>query len=255
MRIEQELFWYKDKYLESEWKVKDSKHYAFHYFADSETEKDIEEIANIKEKHYEKITSFLKVQNDWIIDYYLYPSVEVKTQLMGDDSPGNAIWKGFELVSGKPITEKFEIHVVYGDEFKFIGEHEDTHLLSLPFGLSIYLFCEGLAQFMEGNLFGTDIDMLSRKLLEDEKLYPISELIDNKYWDNVEPPIIYTEVGSFSRFIINNYSWDKYREIYQQTSRLKSPEENLRVFESVLQDSVTEVEDDWKKYLVDSLGS
>jgi hypothetical protein len=187
MRIEQELPWYKKVFLKKEWKVKNGRYYNFHYFFDSEAEKDIEKIVTAKEKHYEKITSFLEVQNDRVIDYYLYPSVEAKLRLMGDDSPGNAIWKNFELISGKPAVEKFEIHVVYGDEFKFIGEHEDTHLLSLPFGLSIYLFCEGLAQFMEGNLFGADIDALSRKLSEAGKLYPVSELVDNKRWGDVEP--------------------------------------------------------------------
>jgi len=249
MKIEQKLSWYKRGYSEAEWEIKNSTHYNFYYLKNSLAEKNIDEIAGAKEKHYKKIISLLNVQNDRIIDYYLYPSLREKTELMGDNSPGNAVWQSFELVSGNPVTEKFEIHVVYNNTCKFIGEHEDTHLLSLSFGLSIYLFCEGLAQFVEGNLFGIDVDVLCREMLKENKLYSVSELVDNKYWGCVEPPIIYPQVGSFSRFLISNYGWNKYIEVYKQTSRLKTPKENMEMIKSIFQDSIFKIEKNWIEYL------
>ncbi len=174
---------------------------------------------------------------------------------MGDNSPGNAIWGDFELVNNETETSKFEIHTVYDDKCKFIGEHEDTHLLSLPLGLSIYLFCEGLAQFMEGNLFGEDIDVISKELLNQNKLYAIKNLVDNKNWKKTEPKIIYAEVGSFIRFLINTYGRDKFKESYQRLSRLNSVAENLKIIENGFGKSIENTEADWKKYLCSKLGT
>ena len=49
-----------------------------------------------------------------------------QTVINGDDSLGNAIWKEVDT-----NPRKFEIHVIYNEKCKFVGEHEDTHLLSL----------------------------------------------------------------------------------------------------------------------------
>lgn len=249
MKIKQETPWYKNDYLKQEWLKQKSGHYVFYYSQNSLAEKDIDKITKQKEKQYEKILNFLSLKNDRIIQYYIYSSVKEKTILMGDNSPGNAIWGEFELTNGEPKTSKFEIHTVYNDKCKFIGEHEDTHLLSLPFGLSIYLFCEGLAQFMEGNLFGKDIEVISKELLNQNKLYPIRDLVDNKNWEKVEPKIIYPEAGSFTRFLINTYELDKFKEVYQKLSRLNNFRENLKIVEDGFGKSIEELEKNWKNNL------
>ncbi len=249
MKIKQEIPWYKNNYLKQEWLKQKSSHYVFYYLKSSLAEKNIDKIAELKEKHYDKILKFLNLKNNQIILYYLYPSLKDKADLMGDDSPGNVIWGEFELFNGEIKTDKFEIHTVYSDKCKFIGEHEDTHLLSLPLGLSIYLFCEGLAQFMEGNLFGKDVDFISKELLEQKKLYSVKELIDNKNWEGVEPKIIYPEVGSFTRFLINTYGRDKFKNIYQKLSRLNNFEENLKTIENGFGKLIEELEERWKNNL------
>lgn len=249
MKIKQEIPWYKKDYLRKEWLERESGHYVFYYLKNSLAEKDIDQIVGLKEKHYGKILKFLNLKNNQIIKYYLYPALKEKIDLMGDDSPGNAIWGELELIIGEPKTSNFEIHAIYNNKCQFIGEHEDTHFLSLPFGLSIYLFCEGLAQFMEGNLFNRDIDIISKELLNQGKLYYIKDLIDNKNWKNVEPKIIYPEVGSFARFLINTYGWNKFKNIYQKISRLKKFEENLKIIEKRFGKSIENIEKDWKNYL------
>lgn len=249
MKIKQEIPWFKKDYLKKEWLKRKSSHYVFYYLKNTLAEKDIDKIIELKEKQYAKILNFLSFKKNLIIQYYIYPSLKEKTILMGDDSPGNAIWGELELINGEPKTNKFEIHAVYNDKCKFIGEHEDTHLLSLLFGLSVYLFCEGLAQFMEGNLFGKDVDIISRELQGQKKLYSIVSLIDNKNWAAVEPKIIYPEAGSFVRFLINTYGWGKFKEIYQKLSRLNSYEENLMIIKQGFGRSIADIEDDWQKYL------
>ncbi|MFH1657551.1 MAG: hypothetical protein ABH919_03725 [bacterium] len=249
MKIKQDIPWYKSDYLRNKWLTKKTSHYIFHYFQDSLAAINIEDIIGLKEGHYDKILSFLGAECNQTINYYIYPSFEEKISLMGDDSPGNVIWEEFEL----PLTKRFEIHIVYGDECKFVGEHEDTHLLSLPWGLSTYLFCEGLAQFMEGNLFGKDIDIASKELLNENKLYSIKDLFDNKNWGKVKPEIIYPEVGSFTRFLIKTYGLNKFKEVYQRLSRLNNFEENLKIAELIFNKPITEIEADWREDLTRGL--
>lgn len=250
IKINQEIPWYRSDYLKQEWLVRKSSHYVFYYLKDSLAEKDIDRIIELKENHYNKILSFLNLGNKKIIHYYIYSSSSDKINLMGDNSQGNAIWGELELFNGEVKINKFEIHVIYNDECQFIGEHEDTHLLSLPMGLSIYLFYEGLAQFMEGNLFGKDIDFISKELLDQNKMYPIEDLIDNKNWEKLEPKIIYPEVGSFTRFLINTYGWNEFREIYQKLSRLNSFKDNIEIIECGFERSIKEIEREWKDYLM-----
>ena len=63
-----------------------SEHYVFHYFPDSEAERDINTIVMTQEAAYAKITSFLGVEGpNRPIEYYFYPDKTTKTALMGDD--------------------------------------------------------------------------------------------------------------------------------------------------------------------------
>lgn len=246
MNIKQEILWYKNDYLKQKWFTRKSSHYVFYYSKNSLAEKEIDKIAELKEKHYNKILKFLDLKSNQVIKYYLYSTLKEKVDLTGDNSPGNAIWGEFELINSEVKTGKFEIHAIYNDKCQFIGEHEDVHLLSLPFGLSIYLFCEGLAQFMEGNLFGRDTDVISKELLNQNKLYDIRDLVNNKNWEKAEPKIIYPEVGSFAKFLINAYGWDKFKEVYQKLSRLNNFEENLKIIEKRFGKSIEELEKEWK---------
>ncbi|MEA1936677.1 MAG: hypothetical protein U9N04_01020 [Patescibacteria group bacterium] len=252
MLIKQNIPWYRTKYYKKNWQIKKNLPYIFYCFKNSLAEKEIDKITQLKKKHRQKILSFLNLKNDQTIHYYLYPTFKNKLKLMGDDSPGNSIWEKFELVNRISRTAKFEIHVMYNNNCKFIGEHEDTHLLSLPWGLSIYLFCEGLAQFMEGGLFGRDIDEISKELLRQNKLYSLLELVDNNNWNEVEPPIIYPQVGSFARFLIESYGLKKFKSAYQKLSRLNSYQDNLSAIRKEYFKGIDELEKEWKEKLITS---
>jgi hypothetical protein len=249
MKFKQNIPWYKNKYLKKNWATKKSAHYIFYFFKDSLAKKNIDQIINIKEKHYKKIISFLHVQNDKIINYYLYPSLEIKKKLMGDNSFGNVIWKEFELVQEKVKTKSFEIHVLYNKDVKFIGEHEDTHLLSLPWGLSIYLFDEGLSQFLEGTLLGKDNNFLAKKFMEKGELYSLKWLLDHNNWSETKPEIIYSQVGSFVDYLINQYGLDKFKKTYKKLSRKNKILKNIKIIEKFYQKNMEEIEKEWKNKL------
>lgn len=246
MKYMQNIPWYKLDYSNYPFSKRDSTYYTFHFYKDSLAEDNIKEIIRQKEKHYLKVLSFLRLHNNRKINYYIYPSIKNKRILMGDDSPGNAIWQ--KLENNNP--EKFEIHVVYNEKCKFIGEHEDTHLLSLPWGLSIYLFCEGLAQYMENNFMGKDLHVTTKELLEKDKLYPIKWLCANRNWENVDPVIIYPQVGSFSKFIITKYGKNKFKELYQNTSRNFDTSKNISEIERIYCKKVRQLESEWLDFIL-----
>lgn len=245
MKYIQNIPWYKSDYLKQPLGKEESLRYVFYFSKGSLVEKDIKEIIELKEKHYSKILFFLELENDRKIDYYIYSSIKEKALLMGDDSPGNAIWQELE----NNISKKFEIHVVYSEKCKFVGEHEDTHLLSLPWGLSIYLFCEGLAQYMENNFMNKELHSVSKELLNENKLYSIQWLCDNNNWENVEPTIIYPQVGSFIKFLIEYYGKDKFKEVYQNTSRNHNMAKNLFEVEKVYFKDINKLEKEWKYFI------
>jgi len=245
MKYLQDLSWYKPDYLNYDWLKNESPHYIFNFQKNSLAEKNIKEIIELKEKHYLKILSFLELDNNRKIDYYIYSSIQKKILLIGDDSPGNAIWE--ELENNNP--KKFEIHVVYNEKCKFIGEHEDAHLLSLPWGLSIYLFCEGLAQYVENSFMGEDLNAAAKKLLQGNKLYPLEWLCANSNWENVEPTAIYPQVGSFIKYLIESYGKENFKKLYQNTSRKKEIAENLLAIEKTYQKNVNQLEKEWLNFI------
>lgn len=253
MEYIQSLPWYKKEYLNEEWNKEESLHYIFHFEKESLVNQDINPIIELKESHYTKILKWLDVNNDKKINYYIYSSIKEKTLLMGDDSPGNAIWEELTIEQGRYESKKFEIHVVYNEKCKFIGEHEDTHLLSLSLGLSIYLFCEGLAQFMEDNFMGNDLHKVAKKLKEENKLYPIKFLCSNENWSNVESVIIYSQVGSFIKFLISKYSKESFRSAYQNTSRSCALSENIKAIEKVYNKDILELESEWLGYITETI--
>jgi len=246
MIIFQNLSWYKTEYLSQEWKKEESLHYTFYFKKESLAEQDIKDIIVLKEDHHSKITQWLGVNNSKKINYYLYPSLKEKVTLMGDNSPGNAIWQELDANIN---PKKFEIHTIYNEKCKFIGEHEDTHLLSLPWGVSIYLFCEGLAQYLENNFMGEDLNVVAKKLLQKNKLYSIEWLCTNDNWGNIEPVIIYPQVGSFTKYIIETYGKEKFSELYRNTSRNYDTSKNLLGVEKIYQKKINQLEKEWLEYI------
>ena len=249
MKYIQDISWYRNNYLNINLIKEETPHYFFYFQKESLAEKNIKSIIDIKEVHYEKVLNWLKLNNNRKINYYLYPSLKEKKFLMGDNSLGNAIWEELEIENRESNSKKFEIHVVYSEKCKFIGEHEDTHLLSLLWGLSIYLFCEGLAQYMENSFMGEDLHVVAKKLLQKNKLYSLEWLLENSNWNNVDSVVIYPQVGSFIKYLIESYGKENFKKVYQSTSRKKETAENSLEINKVYQKNINQLEKEWHLFL------
>jgi hypothetical protein len=168
---------------------------------------------------------------------------------MGDDGNGNAIW--IKIKREKEIwnPEKFEVHSFYSDKIKCIGEHEDTHLLSISLGAAIFLFSEGLAEFMSEKWNQKDIDFWAKKYLKKNKLYSLKFLTNDKNWRRIDEEIVYPQAGSLIRYLIKIYGLEKFKEVYKNLSREKTNRQNIKITEDVYSKPIKELEEDWKRYL------
>lgn len=240
--IKQELNNYADKYSDyDKWLKRETGHYIFHYLPDSEAEADIEKIAKRQERAYEKIIGILNVEEPkQKIRYYLYPNRELKKELTGDG--GNA----------QSIFHDFSIHIVYAKGINPLGEHEDTHLLSLPLGRSIGFFQEGLAEYMAGERtwLGKTREFWLKEALEKNVVPGVECMMTQKAWmdsPDEEAPYYYAFAESFVAFLIDNFGIEKFKEFYGRTNGLKSKEENMGIFKNVYGVSADELEERWRK--------
>ncbi len=229
---------------DNRWLLKQSDHYRFFYFSNSTAEREIEFIEKRQEQSYKKIIDFLEVpEPKRYIEYYLYPDKDTKRNLMGDDWYAQA------------ILNEFRVHVLYTEEHKPIGEHEDTHLLALSLGQSIGFFCEGLAEYLVGHSWhGENHDTLAIEALKKKLLPSLNEMMEHKKWldlddDNIQ--YYYSYAASFTKFLIEKYGKDKFKILYQKTKRNNTREENNNVFIGVYDILPNIVEEEWRKNLND----
>lgn len=215
------------------WRTKQSDHYRFHYFPDSLAEKEIALIVQRKERDWEKICSFLNLENDRIIHYYLYPSNRLKEEKMGDDGNGNA------------FLDKFEVHAVYNKEIKCIGPHEDVHLLIQGVGLPITFLREGLAEYFEDSWCGYPHNFWVKKFLAKGTLPPIKDLLDDEVWDLTDDMISYSVAGSFVKFLIERYGQNKFRLLYREMVSANSAAKNLSIFSLIIGDNIQLCQKEW----------
>lgn len=242
-KIKQYLPTYKENFKsDPRWLIKESDHYIFHYFPKSIAEKEIGLIIDRQEKAFNKIIDFLEVPDPKKkISYYFYPDAETKKDLMGDNWYAQAIWKDFI------------IHAIYTEKAKPLGEHEDTHLLSLPWGLSIAFFQEGLAEYLAGcNWYGQNHDDVVKEALKKGILPSIESMMEHKKWlelDDNNVLYYYCFTASFTKFLIEKYGKDKFKTVYQSTSRDKTKEENCDAFLNVYGILQDEAEKEWENFI------
>ncbi len=239
MKYEQNIPFYITKFKDYPWKKYESDHYVFHVEENSLAEKEIEEIKTRQEIAYSKITQILKLENpNQKIQYYFYPSQDKKAELMGDSWYGQAIFNNFE------------IHAVYNEKDKVVGEHEDTHLLSLQLGLPVSFFQEGLAETMVGkSMFGNEHDKVVKEGIERSLKINIRDLMSQQGWldtPDEEAEFYYSITGSFIKYLLNAINLETFKELYSKMNRKNTAEENIKEFELVTKIKLEKLEKEWE---------
>lgn len=220
--------------------MRESDHYVFHYFKDSLAEKEIETIIKTQEDAFAQILSFLEIPSPTQkISYYLYPDPETKEKLMG--TPWYA----------QSIYNEFAVHALYSETDRVVGPHEDTHLLSLPFGLSIGFLQEGLAERMVGHDWhGNAFEDVVKETLTDEKfVISPSLLTDHQAWIDTNDDYArqyYSLAALFTDHVIATFGKYTYFKLYKSLNRNAAPEENDRQYQQLLHQGSLDI---WNAFL------
>ncbi|KYK31747.1 MAG: hypothetical protein AYK19_16400 [Theionarchaea archaeon DG-70-1] len=218
----------------SSWNTVKTEHYVFHYRPGSLAEKEIDYIAELQELSYTKIVGIMDVEFDEPIHYYLYSSRWDILYSTGDRGAGLA----------NPLTH--EVHALYMEGWKAVGPHEDTHVIAYwSLGNPPPFLQEGLAVFMMGTWWGRPLHEWGREFLEEEKLIPVKPLLISVSFQKYDTRITYPQSGSFTKYVIDVYGIEKFKEVYSQAH-----DENIKVlFEDVYGKSIDELEEEWITYL------
>lgn len=227
MDKKQQLNNYCTKYKDyKNWIIFKSNNYNFYFKKNSLAAQEIETIASRQEKAFLKIRRILKINsNTPKISYYIYQSIEEKKEMMGDDGFAQSIW------------HDFSIHIIYTNDIKPIGEHEDTHLLTLEFGAAIGFFQEGLAEYMQGCQWGKEklpSKRIVKRWLQENKTIDLNIIFAHDCWinsSNQNCNIYYPLAGIFTKYLFEKYGRKKYIDFYKSISRAYNREDNKKVFE------------------------
>lgn len=239
MKYKQYLPTYSHSFLNySGWIVAETEHYVFNYTAGSEAERDIKHIKERQEQAFQKITNTLKVSVPTKkITYYFYPNTGLKTKLMGDEWFAQAIY------------DEFCIHVLYTDEDKPLGEHEDTHLLTLSWGLSINFLQEGLAEYMVGhNWYGdSHASCIREGFAKGYELNP-SKILTEKDWLSTPQDgavYFYALTGEWVKYLINSFGLEVFKKLYEECTREETAETMRGKYKKYTVVNVQELERDF----------
>lgn len=242
MKYPQNLSYYTHNFEYVDWIIKETNHYIFHYIKNSVAERDINRIANIQEKAYKKIISFLNLPQKKLpskIYYYFYPNKKTKKKLMGDDWYAQAILK------------EIKVHMLYTNKIKPIGPHEDVHLLVLPFGFPIGFIQEGFAEYMVGHdWYCNNLDKTAKEGINKGfiKLNP-KLLYFHQEWQEINNKYLcyyYAFAGSFVGFLMKKYGKEKFLKLYTGLKR-KQNKENKKLYLKIFQKDCETLLEIWQK--------
>jgi hypothetical protein len=225
-----------------------TKHFDIFCFKGSTSEKEIEKIAEQREKGFREICRFLGKDSDVRIRMILFEDGATKYSNTGHQGAGWAF--------GNTVVE------IYNEKERLDPYHETTHVLMRPYGSPPALFNEGLAVYMSERLGahalksmgGAESSVYERvrqlngkgQLIELEELLTYNEIGSGK----TNPPVAYPEAASFVKFLIDTYDKDKFLKAYKtlrNSSDKATQQQNVKALEKIYGKSLDELKTEWKK--------
>ncbi len=216
------------------WNQVESDHYVFYIHPDSLAAKDIDEIVDIQERCFRYLRNVLKVDMEEKTHYYLCESEEEVGAYYGDFVP----CPGFSKAPN-------EIYVVYNRKKKWIGFHEDVHLMAdqISYQKSVALR-EGLAMFFDQKWCGVHNFEWVIYLLESDTYVSLQKLMKDNLFYDYPAYMTYPVMGAFTQYLILTYGLDKYLKLY----RMKEQTLN-KCFKDVYDCSMKMIESEFLDYV------
>jgi hypothetical protein len=243
IKYEQFIENYRDDYKKYRgWSIIKNDYYIFHYFKGCLREKDLNLIISTQTKSYKKICDSLDISSSKIIKYYIYPDQDEKEKLMGN------------RVYGQSVYADNSIHIVFNNKVRPIGSHEDTHLLSLKYGLATSFFAEGLAESIDHK---TTFMGKSRKewLKNYHKTYKetdISAFFAQQAWLDTPDEMsseFYTIAMFYVSFLIKNFGKENFLRFYKKMNRGMDKGQIISTLENIFKDNYQNINIKWLKLI------
>ena len=228
-------------------------HFDIYYPKDSTAAREIEQIAQHRDKGFTEICRFLGRDSDVRIRMVLFEDGRTKQEATGHQGAGWAF--------GNTIVE------VYNEQEKLDPYHETVHILMGPFGNPPALFNEGFAVYMSERLGAHALESLGGGQATIRQR--AGELKDRGEWIELEellgyteigsratrPPVSYAEAASFVKFLIDTYGKDKFLQAYRtlRNSNDKAvQQENTRKLSQIYGQTLEALERQWHDTLSES---
>lgn len=188
------------------WVSDSSKHIKYYFAPNSSAAKNIDSIKIKSERYVDRVLSLIH-ENAYStsINLIFTDSQSKMKELTSFASNGLANWK------------YNTIYCVYGDSLKVLGAHEFNHVIvKNVWGetTTIQWLGEGFAGYSDDSWGKYDLHLLSRYLLGNNKLLPISSLLSD--FSDHSVMITYPESASFVKFLYEHYGYQRLKSLWQQ---------------------------------------
>jgi tetratricopeptide (TPR) repeat protein len=193
------------KYLKSSY---ETEHFVIYFTPGTKVAQNIRLIADDHEWRFKELKDQLKVNPTGKIRSYIYPDTEMRKKLIGAG----------ETTVANPV--KNEIHLVYDAFPDPVLKHELAHVMASGFGMDILHvspkvgLIEGLAVASDWSRDSYSPHQWSKALIDMGDAPDIKSIVGFGFW-YAPPAKSYTLMGSFSRFLIDQYGIEKFKVLYK----------------------------------------
>jgi hypothetical protein len=225
--------------LEGDFNAIETEHFEIRFRKKVIEESRMMEIADLNEKSVDFLENLfnLEWEKSFMVYFAGYDSKQFYTLHTG---------RGFSTKAGN-----FLVHDRHVPDYRLIV-HENTHtLINNHWGPSSSFLDEGIAKYAEDRVAypGQNVKQ-TRKYLEEGKLLPLKELVRYRIGkDSPKTPIAYAASGCFVEFFMEKYGKEKLKALYQHEGEAISQELSPGNWESVIGKSLSEMEEEWLKWL------
>jgi hypothetical protein len=225
-----------------------TKHFDIFCPKGSTAEKDIDKIAEQRDRGFREICRFLGKDSDVRIRMILFADAATKYSHTGHTGAGWAF--------GNTVVE------IYNEKQRLDPYHETTHVLMRSYGSPPALFNEGFATYMSQRLGSHALDAMGggessiyervRELSGKGELIELEELLTYTEIGTREtnPPVAYPEAASFVKFLIDTYDKDKFLKAYRtlrNSSDKSVQQQNAEALQGIYGKSLDELNNEWKR--------
>jgi len=190
-------------------KTYETDHFLIHFDPESNAAKNIELIAKDHEWRYSEVSEYLDVDISNKINSYIYPDTRSRKKYFGS----------LHATVANPIHQ--EIHQVFTAYPTRELKHELVHIISSEFGSSTLKISpkkgliEGVAVAVDWPVHVMDKHQLAKTLVKKESINKnLNDFLGYGFW-YYPPSVSYTLMGSYSRYLIDNYGVEKFKEYYR----------------------------------------